>query len=392
MAKRLAIPSDELKLKLVGSLDSLDIPRVQRVTVAKDVPSTDIYELGDSQLAGTALDTPNVTITFSVFDVGIKTVATLAGESIAAYPASGVDVSSLAEADAILYVKDADLAQYSKSNYSKRLQVRDFSYSYSVDGESTEDYTLVGSESKWLKYDVVVDRFTTGTNFTVTQTPRVLSNGNYGLAVIADGGYLTETTGTPAANEYKLTAAKALTLGTAAASQVIVIYHADADTTWVDVRDTTMPAAVRGRDVKIVIAANDIPRVQNVTINGNLNVQPVRQMGTKTIIGYQRQVPTIDGTLAVMDTDTELLDLLLNGSISSGAEEWEIGTECVASGVGLKVRVYDPCDDTTVVKTVYIPELVLTGDSYASTVNQNATHTFNWKSNTAQCIVYSGSY
>lgn len=227
MAKRLAIPSDELKLKLVGGYDSLDIPRVQRVTIAKDIPSTDIFEIGDSQLAGTALDTPNVTITFSVFDVGVKTVATLAGEDITTYPASGVDVSSLSEVDAILYVKDADVADYVKSSHSKRLQVRDFAYSYSVDGESTEDYTLVGSESRWFKNDVIVDRFTTpGTSFTTTQTPILLSNGNYGLSVIADGQYLTEVAGAPAAGEYRLTAAKALTLGTAITGQVLVIYHA----------------------------------------------------------------------------------------------------------------------------------------------------------------------
>lgn len=46
MAKRLAIPSDELKLKIVGPYDSLDIPRVQRLTMNTDVPITDIYELG----------------------------------------------------------------------------------------------------------------------------------------------------------------------------------------------------------------------------------------------------------------------------------------------------------------------------------------------------------
>jgi hypothetical protein len=114
-------------------------------------------------------------------------------------------------------------------------------------------------------------------------------------------------------------------------------------------------------------------------------------MGTRTVVGYQRQVPEVDGTLAVIDTDTELLDLLLNGSTDSGATEFEIGSECVASGIGLEIQIYDPCDDTSVLKTVYIPEIVLTGDSYSSNVNQNAAHTFNWRSNTAECLVFSGS-
>ena len=392
MAKRLAIPSEDVELKIVGPYDSLAIPRVQRVTVNKDVPSTDIYELGNNQLAGVVTDIPNVTLTFSVFDVGIKAFATMTGTDPDAYPGAGVDISELQEVDAIVYIKSDTATDFAKSAHAKRLQVRDFSFSYSVDGESTEDYTVVGSQVKWFLYDVIVDRFTTGTtSFNLTQTPLVLSNGDYALSAILDGAYLTEVTGAPSTGEYRIVGTT-LTTGDSRTEQLMVVYHANpAGNNWSYISDSSMPAAVRGKSVKVQIVANDIPRVQNVTINGNLNVQPVREMGNPSIVGYQRQVPTVDGTLAVLDTDTELLDLLLNGSYPSGATEFEFGVECVASGVGLDILIYDPCDDATLLKTVSIPELILTGDSYASTVNQNATHTFNWKSNTAQCIVYSGA-
>jgi len=72
-------------------------------------------------------------------------------------------------------------------------------------GESTEDYTLIGSESRWFKNDVIVDRFTSGTtSFTLSQTPIVLSNGNYGLSVILDGDYLTEVSTAPTTGEYRI--------------------------------------------------------------------------------------------------------------------------------------------------------------------------------------------
>jgi len=395
MAKRLAIPSDELKLKIVGSYDSIDVPRVQRLTMNTDVPITDIYELGNNQMAGTALDLPAITLTFSVFDVGIKTFAVLTGKDPAAYPGAGVDISDLQEADAIIYVKDASVSDFVKTAHAKRLQVRDFSFNYSVDGESTEDYTLVGSEKRWFKNDVVVDRFTTGTtSFTLSQTPIQLKNGNDLLTVILNAGYLTEVAGVPATNEYAVTGTT-LTTGDERTTQVIAVYHASpAGSNWAYISDTQMPAAIRGKDVKILIAANDILRVQNITINGNLNVQNVREMGNDYIVGYQRQVPTVDGTITVLDTDTELMDLLLNGSINSGDTEFLIGTACMASGIDLKIRLLDPCDDTnaSVLKTVYVPNVIVAGDSYTSNVNQNAQQTFNWRSNTAQCIVYSGSY
>lgn len=395
MAKRLAIPSDELKVKVVGPFDSIDVPRVQRVTMNTDVPSTDIYELGNNKMAGTTIDIPAITLSLSLFDTGIKAFAVLTGKDPAAYPGAGVDISDLQEVDAILYIKNATAASFAKTAHAKRLQVQDFSFNYTVDGESTEDYTLVGSEKRWFKNDVVVDRFTTGTtSFTLTETPTQLVNGNYGLSVILDGEYLQEVTGAPATGEYRIVGTT-LTTGDTRTAQVIAVYYSTTATgAWTYIADTQMPAAIRGKDVKVKILAETLERVTGVTINGNLNVQSVKEMGNDFIVGYQRQVPTIDGTLTVLDTDTELIDLLLNGSINSGATEFQLGTECVASGVALRVQLLDPCDtsNTTVLKTVYIPKLVLTGDSYTANINQNAQQVFNWKSDTAECLVFSGAY
>ena len=392
MAKRLAIPSEELKLTIVGAFDELDVTRVQRLTINKEVPSTDVYEIGSNQLAGVTTDAANVTLTFSVFDVGIKTFSVLTGNDPASYPGAGAGIADLGEVDAILFVKSATVADYAKSAHAQRLQVRDFTFNYSVDAESSEDYTLIGSSSRWFKNDVVVDRFTTGTtSFNLNETPIVLKNGNYGLSVILNGEYLEEVAAAPATGEYRIVGTT-LTTFDSRTTQVLVVYHANpAGENWSYVSDTQSPAATKGRDVTIVIVTEDIPRVQSVTINGTLNTQPVNEMGNPNIVGYQSQTPAVDGTLTVFDTDTELLDLLLTGSINSGDTEFEFGVECVASGVDIEIKIYDPCDDTSILKTVYIPELILTGDSYTSTVNQNAQHTFNWKSSTSQVLVYSGA-
>ena len=395
MAKRLAIPSAEVKLRIVGTFNYLDVPRVQRVTLSSDIPTTDVFELGNNTLAGTATDIPNITVAFSAFDVGVRVFSVLTGVSETAWVLGvGVNIDQLSEVDAVLYIKDATTSDFVKSAHARRMQVRDFSFSYSVDGESTEDYTLIGSARRWFKNDVMVDRFTTGgTTHTLTETPLVLKNGDYTLSVILDGVYLdTETVGAPtAAGEYSVNAGtKVVTTFTACVNKIIVVYHAHkAGTNWTYINDPNHPAAIRGKDVEITIAAADIPRVQSVTINGNLNVQPVREMSNDEIVGYQRQTPTVDGTITVLDTDTELLDLLINGSASADTE-FEIGITCTPSGVPLKIELQDPCTDT-VLKTVYIPEIVLTGDSWASNVNQNATYTLNWKSNTAECVIFSGS-
>ena len=393
MARRLAVPSKEIQLHIVGPLGQFKASRVQRVSMDTNVPSTTVDELGNAAHVGDVKDIPEVTLTFSAMDVGIKIFAAMTGKDASAYPGAGVDISQLGEIDAILFVKDDLTSDYVKSAHARRMQVRNFTFNYSVDGESTEDYTAVGSEKRWFTRDVVVDTFTTGTtSFTLSQTPVQLKNGNYLLSVILDGKYLDEVSGTPATGQYSVSGT-ALTTYDSRTAQVVVVYQANpAGTNWADVSDASMPIAIRGMDAKITIAAADIPRVQSVSINGTLNVQPVREMGNRHIVGYQRQVPEITGTITVLDTDTELISLLQYGVTASGTE-YAPGEGCTEVTVPLVVTLYDPCEDeaSVVTKTVYLDAISITGDSYSSTVNQNASQTFNFKSVSGTCVVYSGA-
>ena len=296
--------------------------------------------------------------------------------------------------DAIVDVKDPDVSDFVKTISGRRLQIRDFAYNYTVDGDATEDYTAIGSERRYLKYDVVVDKFTTGTGFTLSQTPVQLKNGRKAISVVADGDYLDEVTAAPASGEYRVVGTT-LTLGAASVNQVLVVYHANpAGNNWSDVSDPLLPVAIRGRDVKISISANDIARVQSVTVNGNMNTTPVKELGNRNVVGYQSQVPTVEGTISVLDTDTDLVSLLTYGVIGSGIE-WNPGEGCVnISGLALRIQLIQPCDDnqTDVLKTIYIPNMTIVGDAFTSNVNGNATQNFNWRSADAQCLVFSGSY
>jgi hypothetical protein len=394
MAQRLAVPSKELQLHVVGPKDVFKASRIQRVGFTTDIPSEDKDELGNSSHVGTVKDTPNVTVTFNAFDVGIKIFAALTGTDPNAYPGAGVDISALSEVDAILFVKDATVSDYVKTIHGKRLQVRDFKFNYQVDGDSTEEYTAIGSERRYLKYDVVVDKYTTGTtSFVLTETPIQLKNGNRALTVTLDGSYLTEVSGAPATGQYRIVGTT-LTTGDTRTSQVLAVYHSNpAGSNWSDVSDSLLPAAIRGKDVSVQISANDITRVQSIDINGNLNVQPVKELGNRAVVGYQRQVPSIEGTITVLDTDTDLISLLTEGVVGSGVE-WQPGETCDDTPLTLKIELVDPCDDASVpavLKTVYLSAITITSDGYTSNVNNNAQVTFGFKSTNAECLVFSGA-
>jgi len=393
MAKRLAIPSKEIQLFIVGPRDSFKASRIQRLSLNTDIPSTDIDELGSATHAGQTKDLPNVTLAFSAFDVGVKVFSVLTGTDPDTYPGAGVDIVELGEIDAVLYVKTDSVATYAKSGSARRMQIRDFTFTYSVDGESTEDYNAVGSEKRWLKYDTIIQRETAGdTSFTLDETPIGLLNGKTLISVIGDGAYLTEVTGTPATGEYSITGTTVTTFDTIA-SQILFVYHADASSTWSDVSDSSMPAAIKGKDVDVKILAETIDRVQSVTINGNLNSTAVAEMGVRSMVGYQRQIPTVDGTITVLDTDTELIALLTNGVTTSG-QEWTPGEGCSTTSLSLTIELVDPCDTTDpyeVLKTVYIPSIIIVGDSYTANVNNNVSQVFNFKSEFGTCVVYSGA-
>jgi len=393
MAQRLAIPSKDLQLHIVGPRDSFKASRIQRVSLNTEQQVDTKDELGNPLHVGDVKDTPSITLSFSAFDVGIKIFAALTGTDPDTYPGAGVDISSLSEIDAVLFVKDATASDYVKTIHGRKLQVRDFAFNYSVDGDATEEYTAIGSERRYLKYDVVIDKFTVGTtSFTLTQTPVQLKNGDYALSVVIDGSYLTEVSTVPATGEYRVVGTT-LTTGDTRSNQVLAVYHSNpAGTNWANVSDATMPVAIRGKDVAIQIAANSITRIQSVNINGNLNVQTVKELGNRNVVGYQRQVPTVEGSITVLDTDTDLISLLSEGTIGSGVE-WQPGEGCTDVTLQLKVELVDPCDDDgspTVLKTIIIPTISITSDGYTSNVNENASVSFNFRSTDAQCIVYSG--
>jgi hypothetical protein len=395
MARRIAIPSKAVELKVVGPRDSLVFPRVQRLSITADRPSTDIDELGNRLHAGTVEDIPAITITFQAMDVGIKLFSILTGNDASAYPASGVSITDLKDVDVIAHIKSDTVEDYVKMAHARRCVIRDFTFTYTVDGESTEEYTAIGTKKRWFKNDVIVDKFTTGTiSFTLTQTPVTLKDGNEALSVILDGVYLTEVASGPETGEYSVSGTT-LTTGDSRVTQCIAIYQAaPTGLNWTDSTDSTMPAAIRGMDVPVVIGAGGIERVQSVTINGTFNPEAVREMGNRELVGYQAQIPAVTGTITVLDTDTELIALLTTGQLNpSGVTEFGV-SEFTASGISLVVKLQDPADKTspyTVLKTLYMPSISITNEGFTSNVNQNAQQTFDFKSTTGELKIYQGA-
>lgn len=396
MARRIAIPSKDVQVKIVGPTDALTVPRVQRLTMTADRPSTDIDELGNRLHAGTIEDIPAITVTFQAMDVGMKLVSVLTGVDYATFPdGSGVSLTEAKELDVIVQVKNDTIEDYVKMAHARKCTIRDFTLTYSVDAESTEEYTAVGTQKRWFKNDVIVEKFTTGTtSFTLSETPVVLKNGDFAISVILDEVYLEEAASgvSPVTGEYEVSGTTLTTFDTRT-NQLIAIYQAiPAGVNWADISDATMPAAIRGTDQPVLLKAGGIDRVQSVSLNGAYNPEAVREMGNRDIVGYQSQNMTVNGTITVLDTDTELIALLTTGSLNPADTEFAV-SEFTASGISLEIQFQDPADKVlpyTILKTVYVPQITVTSEGFTSNVNQNAQQTFDIKSFDGNIIMYKG--
>ncbi len=395
MAKRLAVPFKEMQLRVVGPTGEFKASRIQRLEINANIPSTDIDELGNNLHAGSVAGTPEVTSTFSAMDVSVKIFSVLTGTDATAYPAEGVSISNFGEVDVIGQVKDDKLADYIKSVHGRRLQITGFTYTYSVTGDSTEEYTAAGSEKRWFKNDIIVDKFNgTSTSQTLTQTPIQLKNNNYALSVIVDGTYLDEVSGAPESGQYRIVGT-ALTLGAAPTATTVVVYHAaPAGDNWTYILDTQIPAAVRGKNVPVKLGVNNIQRVQSVTIRGNFPNQKVEEMGNTSVVGYTTSPAQVTGDITVLDTDLELIALLQTGNLNPADTEFPLCGYTV-SGLSLEIQIQDPVNTctpsgVTVLKTVYIPQIAITSEGHSTSVGNNAQQTFGFKSVDGNLIVYSG--
>ena len=401
MAKRLSIPSKHVELEIVGAHDSFLASRVQRVNTTADQAVNTIDELGNPLHAGTSKDVPNVTLTFQAMDAGIKVVGALAGVSTSGWVAtSGINVATALDrsVDAIIRVRDENVAQYVKAAHLRRCIIQSFTYNYTVDGDSTEEYTAVGSTKRWFTNDVIVDRLIgDGSDaLTTSEAFTQLKNGDNAISVFVDGVYLVEVSGSPSEDgTYQLTGT---TLnfntgdGPATGAICMVIYQSGASgDTWTDISDSDLPAAIRGKDVVVAIAASDQERVQALSVNVNFNSQPIREMGSRQIIGYLNQVPEVTGSITVLDTDTDLL-ALLSGSETTDTE-FPMG-QCAASGVALEVKLQNPADCAepfAVLKTVYLPTVSMVSEGFTANVNDNAQQTIDWRSDDGALWVYNGA-
>jgi len=223
--------------------------------------------------------------------------------------------------------------------------------------------------------------------------PNQLKNSNYLLSFIADGEWKEETTFAELASDKYYVSGQTVTLsGGDASVWALAVYHTQSGVlAWTNISDSSVPAAIRGKNIPVTIGVEHMYRVQSVTIRGTFPNTKVMEMGNTSIVGYVVDPPDVSGDITVLDTDNEIVALLTTGTITDADGYGEYGVdEYEERTLALTVQLRDPADNTTAKKTIKIPYMRITSDGITSNVGGQLTQTFSFMSNDAQCIVYSG--
>lgn len=385
MARRVAIPHDKIALRIAGPNNEWRAHRIQRLDIPTTIPNEIIDELGNPQHAGTVDDIPEVRVTFSAMDVSYSIFAYLTGYTPATFPADGVDISMCKTVDLIAEVRSDAAATVFKSIHVGNAYFESINLSYSVRGNSTEEYTVMATDKRFLRYTAVVETGA-GPTLTTVEDALLLRNNRYALGVYVDGIRLADDEFEEAIVGGKLV----VTPDTAPVTTMLVIYHTLAATpTWADVSDAGVPPAVKGKYLPVKIGVENIFRVQSVNIRATFPMTPIDEMGNVKRVGYIKQVPDVTGDISVMDTDMDLINLLTTGATGfTTYNDNSIGD--FISTLSLEVQICDPAATGTVLKTVYIPRMKITSEGTTANVGDVVTQTFGFRSETAQLVIYSG--
>lgn len=391
MARRARIHSRDIQPLIVAPKGMFAAARVQRLDFPLTLNVTNIDELGRRLHVGTTSDIPEVTVTVEAFDVSHNTFAYLTGYTPSTFPASGASVTELKNVDVIGAIRENCGDTVASAIYVKRGIVSAMSATFGVQANSTVSYTINSNSKKAYRQPVYYDGFTaSGTQITfgLSATPTWLTRTSGYIIDAYHTGATCETNYLDEGVDYTVAGATITLSGVADAGDTYWFTYTNPTATSFQGLDDTAPAAIQGKYVPVAISVNNIPRVQSATINATFASEQILEMGgLGKPVGYESNLPDVNGDISVLKTDNDLLSIL--EGVSNTTVENDI--EYALTSLPLKIQLKDPRNPSRVVLTYYVPSITVTAQGDESTVNASINETFSWRSTTGQLYVASGA-
>lgn len=126
---------------------------------------------------------------------------------------------------------------------------------------------------------------------------------------------------------------------------------------WGATSDSTIPGAVHGKDARIMFSTegvnNKAYRLQSFTIRAVFPVQPVRELGTRQLVGMLNDVPDVTVDFDLLAADYQPVDQFYGTSSDGGITKYNLSDPQVQD---VWINVYDPtlAEGASVIKSFKI--------------------------------------
>lgn len=395
MADIIALQSEKILVLSQGVV----VDRVQSLGIAGNLPSEDIKELGNPVIVDVVRDIPEVTVDIEAFDVNCELITLLqGGDPHAATPPTSfpIQVDSFKKVSFLFPVKEVGTTNALKTGIVGNAQINSINYRYSIDGNATESMSFTSDNKFWSDNSAAYESFTQSATPVTTFN---LDNATYGLTiewktnrrtfvVAVDGVRKTEgTSGQVAAGtaDYYINAVGSphvLTFGTAPdVGNVIDILYPCVTTqafgSGVHEASAVYPGAIKGKNIPVWISTSKLSRIQSVSFTIDIPSEYIKEMGNIQTVGTVGDTPNVSGEITVLDRDGDIFAKLCNQASLAAAKALSI--EDFVETLSLTVKLLDPDDNSTVLKTIYLPQITITSEGHTTRVGDRLTQTFSFK-------------
>lgn len=381
------------------------LDRVTAFGASTTLNREDLFEMGNSGLVDVVEDASEVSMTVDSYEYGsIRTLALLAGYD----PTEKTVINfskdlEFARSDIWNMIKptgadvpfDDDNGDVIYTEFMKNCFLNGYSANYTVDGTSTESYTLVSDNKRWLlnshcfvhrvplEYD--------GTEWTGTLSG--MTTGSI-LKVSVDGQDAMERV-----SDETVTASQiAVTIANTTGDEEVYALVACNVPSKIFVPNTNKDEGAKRRGQIEIYLVKDYThdgglmtyqqsnaiqqfKVQSVSVDVTLNREDLAQLGTKYFYDRPLVLP-IDVSVSFDLTFGEL-DMFAQFCGKDIKTATELDVDSIVNDLGLVVRVYDKEDidtDRVAKKELHIPKLVPTDEAFNISLDGNATQTFSFRS------------
>ena len=306
--------------------------------------------------------------------------------------------TKLSKCDILVRVRDDRTDVVGSSVWIPNCQVQTLNWSYSVDGNATENITLRGDTDRhfvknYRQTTVEIGTYATGSTFTVTSDE---GTGTFvELYFTVNGTIYDDTQITSWTTTTVDITASGVTL--VATDRIrFVFYRATPDDSFTEL-DTSGIGAIKAPyvviglgDAAFVTSASKTLRLQSVDVNVNVTREDVKEIGTEQLVAspQQKQDVTIDAT--VLEEDMENLAKIMG--ISSA--DWATGDvefklqDAIGNFNELFVLVYDDSSQTDLLKKLEVSEMALLNNPFTQDVGALGQYTLSFRADNWEWFGY----